>query len=189
MVERPCEQQLIKVVFPCGAPHLEVPTRSTLHSRMIMPQSPARRPVVYLIAQPTVSRTKKPPVLDDLYNHGDVQVVCPTGDSPTFKPRECLAAMEQRLEQFDPDVDFLVWAGGDTLAAVFAGLLLAEREVYEFTWLRYERRRLEDGTRTDDGAKYVPVRINLCDPGDDNEAPFAPAWAPTSYGHNRRRTG
>lgn len=129
-----------------------------------------RRPVVYLIAQPTVSRRSKPPVLDDLYNHGEVQVLCPMGDSPTYDPRHCLDVMEQRLESFDPDVDFIVWAGGDTLSAVFAGMLLAERGIWEFQWLKYERRRLEDGSRTDDGAKYIPVRVSLCDLDEDEHA-------------------
>jgi hypothetical protein len=122
-----------------------------------------RRPVVYLIAQPTVSRTKQPIDLSGLYEHGDVQVLCPLGDSPTHRPRECMAVMESRFEPFDPDVDFLVWAGGDTMSAVLVGMLLAERDIYEFTYLRYERKRLDDGSRTDVGAKYVPIEISVCD--------------------------
>ena len=54
-----------------------------------------------------------------------------------------------------------MWAGGDTLSAVMVGMYLAQNEIWQFNWLRYERRRLPDGTRTDDGAKYVPVVIDL----------------------------
>lgn len=128
-----------------------------------------RKPVVYLIAQPSVSRSKKPIDLGPLYEHGDVQVVLPQGDSPCFTPDKSFAVMEQRLDAFDPDIDFLVWAGGDTLSAVFAGMLLAERDIWSFAWLRYERARTPDGQRTDDGAKYVPIEVDLRDPQYDME--------------------
>lgn len=125
-----------------------------------------RRPTVYLIAQPTVSRRKKPLNLAPLYDHGDVQVVLPMSDSPTFEPLKCFEVMEDRLSKFDPEIDFLVWAGGDTLSAVMAGMILINMEepVWRFNWLRYERFRNPDGSRTDEGAKYVPVVIDLADP-------------------------
>lgn len=131
-----------------------------------MTVSAARRPTVYLIAQPTLSRRKPPINLAPLYEHGDVQVVLPMSDSPAFEPTTCYKVMEDRLRHFDPDNDFLVWAGGDTLAAVMVGMILVNQEepIWCFKWLRYERVRLEDGSRTDKGAKYVPVVIDLSDP-------------------------
>jgi hypothetical protein len=125
-----------------------------------------RRPIVYLIAQPTASKRKAPLDLSPLYVHGDVQVVLPMSDSPSFQPLRCYKVMARRLEQFDPEVDFLVWAGGDTLSAVMVGMILINFEVpiWRFKWLRYERHRHEDGTRTDQGAKYVPVIVDLCSP-------------------------
>jgi hypothetical protein len=122
-----------------------------------------RRPVVYLIAQPTVSRHKKAFDINGLYEHGEVQVLCPDGSSPTYTPGKVLEVMESRFEPFDPEVDFLVWAGGDTLSAVMAGMLLVEREFWSFNWLRFERDR-ENGTgRRLDTGKYVPVVIDLSD--------------------------
>jgi hypothetical protein len=123
-----------------------------------------RKPVVYLIAQPTVSRTKKNMNLDPLYNHGDLKVLIPAGESPAFNPTKCIEIMAARFEHFDPTVDFLVWGGGDTLSAVMAGFLLSERNIQVFNWLRYERKRLPDGTRVDDGAIYVPVKVDLREP-------------------------
>ena len=128
-----------------------------------------RPSVVYLIAAPAISRRKPPVNLNPLYVHGEVQVVLPMGDSPTFSPVKCFKIMDERLHSYDPDIDFLVWAGGDTLAAVMAGMLLAEREIWAFKWLQYNRFRLEDGTRTDDGASYAPVTIDLTDPQCDLE--------------------
>ena len=131
----------------------------------------SRRPVVYLIAQPTVSRNKSKNFnLDPLYDHGEVQVVLPMGDSPTFTPEKCMDVIERRLEAFDPSIDFLVWAGGDTLAAVMVGMALVNRDIWAFQWLRYERARLADGTRTDEGAAYVPVTIDLAQPEPYEEA-------------------
>jgi hypothetical protein len=128
-----------------------------------MTASTVRRPTVFLIAQPTISRKKAPVDLAPLYEHGDVQVVLPMSDSPTFTPVKCYEVMEKRLNEFDPERDFLVWAGGDTLSAVMAGMILINQEepIWKFNWLRYERHRNEDGTRTDKGAKYVPVVIDL----------------------------
>lgn len=127
------------------------------------PSQAPRKPVVYLIAQPTISRNKKPINLEGLYAFGEVQTLCPQGDSPTFVPDRVLRTMEGRLADFDPEVDFLVWAGGDTLSAVFAGMLLAEMEVWCFTWLRFERDRKPEGGRSEEG-KYVPVQVDLTDP-------------------------
>ncbi len=127
----------------------------------------AQTPTVYLIAQPSISRRKEPPNLKPLYEHGEVQVVLPTGDSPTFDPQKCYDMMHERLAKYNPETDFLVWAGGDTLAALMAGMYLGNEQIWRFRWLRYERHRLPDGSRTDEGAKYVPVVIDIFDPSPD----------------------
>jgi hypothetical protein len=137
----------------------------------------SRRPVVYLIAQPTVARNKKPLDLAQLYDHGEVQVLCPQGDSPTFKPAACFNVMCDRFKDFDPDVDFLVWAGGDTLSAVMAGMLLVEQGYWYFQWLRFDRDRERGSGRRLDTGKYVPVTVDLCDedytydPDDETQNP------------------
>lgn len=124
----------------------------------------SRKPIVYLIAQPTVSRKKAPPNLSPLYKHGEVVTLLIAGEQPAFRPRDCFEALETRFRDFDPDIDFLVWAGGDVLAAVMAGMLLAERDIFCFKWLRYERFRLPNGDRVDEGATYESVEIDLADP-------------------------
>lgn len=138
----------------------------------------SRPAVVYLIAQPSISRKKKPINITPLYEHGEVRLVLPQGDSPTFSPKKCCELMHDRLfpeegQQYDPDIDYLVWAGGDTLAALFAGMLLAELEIWCFKWLRYERARLSNGDRVDEGAAYVPVTIDLTDLQSGDEAMVA----------------
>ena len=125
---------------------------------------PNRKPIVYLIAQPTISRRKVPPNLTPLYKHGDVVTLLMAGEQPAFRPRDCFEALETRFRNFDPEIDFMAWAGGDVLAAVMAGMLLAERDIFCFQWLRYERFRLPNGDRVDEGATYEPVEIDLADP-------------------------
>lgn len=131
------------------------------------------RPTVYLIAQSAPSRRKAPIQLGPLTEHGDVKAVLPLGNSPTFHPKSCLEIIEESLfpsrggKEYDPEVDFLVWAGGDMLAAVMVGMILAEREIWCFKWLRYERHRLPTGERVDEGATYAPMVIDLSDPPED----------------------
>jgi len=130
-----------------------------------------RRPIVYLIMQPTSSRTREPLDLVPLYDHGEVKIVLPRMDSPTAHPLSCYEKMEANMRGFDPDIDFLAWAGGDKLSAVMVGMILvnAEEPIWRFNWLRYERHRSSDGSRTNRGAKYVPVVIDLFDPNATEE--------------------
>lgn len=122
--------------------------------------STSRKPVVYLIASPSVAKDKAIN-LTPAYEHGEVHVVVPPGKAPVFEAELCMDIIEKHLEDFDPDVDYLLWAGGDALAAIMAGMALANMDIWCFTWLRYERRRLPNGQRVNDGAKYVPVTIDL----------------------------
>jgi len=132
-----------------------VPT--TNHEGTPMP----RPPKVYLIMQPTVKKNGALPDLTPLGAHGDVTVLVLSGEFPTFDALQCLRNLFTRLEDFDPTIDSLAWAGGDTLAAVLVGVVLAEQGHEWFTWLRYERGRDGDGRRTDVGATYTPYRVPL----------------------------
>lgn len=102
------------------------------------------------------------PKLELLAEHGEVQVLVRAGDSPTFTPKQTLKHLCERLRAFNPEQDFLVWAGGDTLAAVLVGVALERLGHTNVRWLRYERGRDPvHGTRTDEGAKYRPVDVPL----------------------------
>lgn len=120
---------------------------------------------VYLIAQPSVNRQGELPKLEPLREYGEVRVLCQTGEWPSFNPRRCLNFMRSRLAHFDPARDYLVWAGGDTLAAFLAGIVVGElgaRGVEHIQWLRYDRPKDQGtGQRTDVGARYVPITIPL----------------------------
>lgn len=135
------------------------------------------RPTVYLIAQPTVKRNGSMPKLEPLAEHGDVKVVIPAGEYPTFHPQRALDLVMDKLDDFDYTKDYIAWAGGDTLSAILVGAALAEKDdctdeeepvpIPYFMYLRYERGRDQQGNRTDVGAKYVPVKIPLFPSGEN----------------------
>lgn len=125
------------------------------------PPSPGARPTVYLIMQPSVKGNGETPDLKNLSDYGDVRVLVNAGEYPTKQPKRCLRLIEKRLVDFDPRRDYLVWAGGDSLAAILTGVVLADRNWEAIQWLRYDRPRGPDGRRTDVGAKYVPTTVPL----------------------------
>lgn len=129
-------------------------------------------PTVYLIAQPTVRRQGGAPDLTPLAKFGEVRVLVLSGEYPTYNASQVLEKMDKRLDSFDPHQDFLVWAGGDTLAAFMVGALLAnrfaeDRTITHFTWLRFERDRRADGSRDNERGEYVPIRVPLFLPSAD----------------------
>lgn len=135
-------------------------------------------PTVYLIAQPTIPRRGKLPDLTPLYEHGEVQVLIQSGEYPTFNPEQCYEHIKARLADFDPETDFLVWAGGDTLAAVITGVVLADMGFGWFRWLRHERGRdpVDPKIRTDAGSNYQPVMVDISNiqPADAAQFDFFP---------------
>lgn len=122
---------------------------------------------VYLISQPSVSRDKRPPNLRPLYEHGPVEVLVQSGENPAFHPDRVMRLIESRLKDFNADTDFIAHAGGDPLASVMVGIVLAdmaadpEQGFESIKWLRYERGKDNAGARTHDNAKYIPVSIKL----------------------------
>jgi hypothetical protein len=124
-------------------------------------------PTVYLIAQPTVSRGGQLPKLEPLAAWGEVRVLVHPGEDPRYNPKRALDRIRSRLADFDPATDYIVWAGGDTLAAVLVGAVLSDFAVDEetpfecFRWLRWERGKDPRGGRTDEGGTYVPITVPL----------------------------
>jgi hypothetical protein len=115
--------------------------------------------MVFLIAQPTVPKDGKMPNLEPLAEFGDVKVLVEAGDYPSFRPDLALEKISERLANFDAENDYLAWAGGDTLAALITGMVLAERGHRYVRWLRFERARTEGGGRDNNNGKYTPIDV------------------------------
>ncbi|HEV8176933.1 MAG TPA: hypothetical protein VGP44_04525 [Gemmatimonadales bacterium] len=120
---------------------------------------------VWLIAQPSVKRDGTLPDLTPLRDHGEIRTIVAAGEYPAFNPERCLRIVASRLTDFDPQTDFLAWAGGDTLSAFITGIVLGQlsaRGVKSVRWLRHERPR-DPVTRRrgDEGAYYIPVLVPI----------------------------
>jgi hypothetical protein len=118
---------------------------------------------VFLIAQPSVSKDGKFPRLELLAEHGEVHVLVAQGDQPSFKPNRTLNdILRQLAELYKPEEDYLVWAGGDTLAAVLLGVALERHGYRNIRWLRIDRPYDPvQRKRVEEGAKYVAVQFDL----------------------------
>jgi hypothetical protein len=118
---------------------------------------------VYLIAQPSLDREGRAPDLSSLRAHGELRVVVRSGEYPSSNPQRAMRLVRERMADFNPSTDFVVWAGGDTLAALLVGVVLAEKGCYDVMWLRYDRPRDPNNShrRTHTGARYVPLVVPL----------------------------
>jgi hypothetical protein len=118
-------------------------------------------PTVYLIAQPTVKRDGGLPDLTPLSEYGEVKVLINSGEYPALHPERCLDLISTRLEKFDQERDFICWAGGDTLAAVFAGIVLERMQMTRVRWLKFQRGWGDDGDRDPNKSYYREVSVPL----------------------------
>lgn len=128
------------------------------------------RGTVYLIAQPTISRHGKQLMSDPapLTRYGDLKVLVLAGEFPAFNPERCLTLITERLARYEPDLDYVVWAGGDTLGAVLTGAALRALGHTRMTWLRFDRGRdpTDPDVRTDHDGRYIPVDVPLVADGE-----------------------
>ncbi len=111
---------------------------------------------VYLIQEPT---TTSPRDLSSANRYGKIISVLAIGDRPSMLPGPTLHKLRKGLRDFKPD-DYLVWAGGDPLAMMLAGVVMTELGYREFKFLRWDRERGTDRSRTG-GGFYIPTAINL----------------------------
>lgn len=126
-------------------------------------------PTVYLIAQPTVKRDGKLPDTSPLSEYGEVKVLINSGEYPALHPERCRDLIEQRLAHFDQDRDFIAWAGGDTLAAVFAGVILERMGLHRVRWLKHQHGWGSDGERDPNKSYYREVNVPIFDPDASTE--------------------
>lgn len=88
---------------------------------------------------------------------GELKPLFDRGDWPGMFPEGAAAKLDERLVDFDPDEDYLLWAGGDALALLLVGAVLAG---YRVKWLRPDRKLDADGNRTR-AFSYFPVEVDL----------------------------
>lgn len=101
---------------------------------------------------------------------GRIVPVLVDGEQPGFRPYEAYERIAKKLENFDPETDALLYAGGDPLTLLLAGAVLATRDdVQTVRFLRYHRERnKETGQLAPDGT-YVEVMVPVYLGGSDGD--------------------
>jgi len=74
-------------------------------------------------------------------------------------PQKALVELREKLKPFRP-TDFILWSAGDYLSPILTGIVLAEKKIRYFNWLKWERTKDSSGQMSGEGY-YVPVRVLL----------------------------
>lgn len=123
---------------------------------------PSDRPTVFLVQEPTVPKHNGKVIdLTPLQWHGNVVVLLERGQNASIRPTSAFFQLKERLTSFDPDRDFIAMAGGDSLGFAIASTVLRELGHDHFTYLRFDRTRLPDGSRDPTSGSYIPVLVPL----------------------------
>lgn len=118
--------------------------------------------IVYLVQEPTIPKhTGRTLDTTPLLWWGKVRIIMERTQIASFRPAQAYSQVRERLKAFAPDKDYVAVAGGDTLAVIMVGAVLSQLGHTHFTYLRFERSRLPDGTRDPAAGSYVPIYVPL----------------------------
>jgi len=92
--------------------------------------------------------------------YGDIVFVLSAGDRTCSNPEASMDKLFQALEKFNYKEDFIVWAGGDPLSAILAGMILSELGITKFRFLRFEKSHASKPGQPVSGF-YSPIEVCL----------------------------
>lgn len=92
--------------------------------------------------------------------YGEIQFVLSAGDRTCSNPELSMERLRRALSDFDPIHDFVVWAGGDPLSAIVAGMVMLDLGIRKFRYLRFEKNRHTKPGEPVTGF-YSPVEVRL----------------------------
>jgi len=122
----------------------------------------SRTPIVYVLSAPRPNRyTHEEPNTLALMQYGQVKYLIPRGISPEFNPEVSAKMLQEGLKQYDPAIDYLTTVGGSYFGAFMMGWILALLSEPSITWLRFERDRMGDGSRSNSSGSYWPVTMHM----------------------------
>lgn len=142
-------------------------TKGTLRLSLPQPrdsieEKPHPNAVVYLVQEPTIPKMSGR-VIDTspLLWWGKVRILMERTQTASFRPSPAYVQIHERLKSFEQEKDYIAVAGGDSLAVIIVGAVLAAHGHSYFKYLRFERSRLPDGTRDPSSGAYVPIYVPL----------------------------
>ena len=108
---------------------------------------------VFVIQEPRSERD-----LSSAADYGPIHFLLDSGDNPSSLPGPCLHKMVKALTDFDPEEDYITCAGGDPAGMTLLGFALATLPGKWVNYLRWDRVRKLDGSRSGQGV-YIPVKM------------------------------
>lgn len=90
--------------------------------------------------------------------YGSIVHILTPGDRTSSNPDLSMRKLFGVLENFEPEVDFLLWSGGDPLSCMVTGMVMAELGILKFKYLRYEK---PDRSKSFSKPYYVPVLVDM----------------------------
>lgn len=117
---------------------------------------------VFIVQEPLIDKTgtRPPKDLSSLSKYGDVVFLLHRFDRGTDNPNRILNVLKVRLKEFNSDKDYLLNLGSDPISSMLLGMAVRELKTSQLTFLKWEKKRNEDGTLARDGF-YIPVKLIL----------------------------
>lgn len=105
---------------------------------------------VFVVHDRSAGVDGRPVNLSAALSYGRLVPIFQERDWPGMNSEQGCRQIERRLRTYDPEKDFLLWAGGDPMALVMLGAWLFGNGIDQSRWLRHNRKRDAQGNRTDE---------------------------------------
>jgi hypothetical protein len=108
-----------------------------------------------------IQNTRYPADVSPAKIYGTIEFVLGPGDRTSSNPEQSARKLFDALETFEPEHDFVLWAGGDPLSCMLTGAVLAELGILRYKYLRFEKERGKGGHGEPVTGFYVPVQVDM----------------------------
>lgn len=120
---------------------------------------------VFIIQKPKVSSSGITYDVSPAQEYGEIKFIFDAYENPSTNPLASLNKIRTALNDFDPETDYCVSAGGDPYGLFLFGFVVNELQL-PLKWLRFERLRVRPpvgaptGTTSNGSAGYyLPVEM------------------------------
>jgi hypothetical protein len=97
-----------------------------------------------------IQNTRYPADVSPAKIYGTIEFVLGPGDRTSSNPELSARKLFDALETFEPEHDFVLWAGGDPLSCML-----------RYKYLRFEKERGKGGHGEPVTGFYVPVQVDM----------------------------
>ena len=114
-----------------------------------------KQPTVYILQEPNSERD-----LSSASKFGKINFIFGSNEKPALNTESSMDKLYDAMEGYDPEQDFICFAGGDPLLEFLCGVVVVNLGVPHITRLIWNRERSPNGQRNGNGF-YVPKKIVL----------------------------